>query len=201
MGNKRLKGFAALVVASAALAAGPQAAAAPDDLPANADLGQFYPSQTDLPDGWSLGSQNAQAVPSADSTTPAGCAFLGLFPATGSRTAEGPGRSFLRVHVLHDAGALRTVLSWREKCASFTMLGGGGTTGKNWMSVESAEPPDSNSVVYRITGQGPFVPPELEVAGSVRGVLVLVSQSGPADDGLAADVYRATAAKINEWRR
>ncbi|EFV13015.1 hypothetical protein [Segniliparus rugosus] len=199
MRHRLTRRLAVFGFAAAMLLAGAKAHAEPNDLPASADLGQFYPKQADLPDGWSLTSQEALAAPSPDSTTPAGCSLAHFFPPGSARTVAGPGNSTLVVRLLVGRDGLHTVRSWAEKCASFTMLGGGGTTGKNWMSVQTADAPASGALAYRVTGQGPYAPAELLLAGSVRGALVLVAQLDPADDA-AADVYRAVAAKINDWR-
>ena len=206
MGNKRLRCLAALAFASAMPATGAQAVAAPGDVPPDTDGGQFYPKQADLPDGWSLTDQAALAAPSADTTTPAGCSPASFFPPGSARIVAGPGNSTLVVRLLvgydhYPTDPVHTVRSWAERCASFTMLGGGGTTGKNWMSVQAAEAPAADTLAYRVTGQGPFVPPDLVLAGSVRGALVIVGQLDSGDgDTTAADVYRTIAAKINAWR-
>lgn len=198
MGGKLLKGLAGAVIA-AALATGTQAVADPADLPAGTDLGQFYPDQSELPPGWSLDGQSPRALPSTASTTPPGCSLAGFFPAASSRAASGPDGSDLRVRLFPGSDGVGTIRSWAKKCESFTAPGSGGTTGKNWMSVQPAEAPVADALAYRVTGQGPFVAPELALVGSVRGVLVLVSQSGPTEDA-AAEVYRATTAKITSWR-
>ncbi|ADG98644.1 hypothetical protein Srot_2192 [Segniliparus rotundus DSM 44985] len=200
------QGFAAgLALAAAMLATVPPAAAAQGDLASDTNLDQFYPGQDDGPDGWSLAESDHTAPPSARSTTPPGCSFQTLFPAEGSRRAVLPSGSVLSVQLLRAQkdGAqrdVRTVQSWAERCASFTALGGGGTTGKNWLRVEPADAPSAKAVSYLVSAQSPFVPDELELAGTVRGALILVSQTDPGDDDSAADVYRAIAAKINDWR-
>jgi hypothetical protein len=201
MRGRRALGFAAgLALFAATPGALPPAAAAQGDLPLNADLGQFYPDQNDMPGSWPRTEADQPTPPSARSTVPPGCSFHALFPAEGGRQAVLPSGSVLRVQLLRSDNGVQTVRSWAGRCASFTALGGGGTTGKNWLRVAPADAPSADAVGYRVSGQSPFVPDELELAGTVRGALILVSQADPADGDAAADVYRAIAAKINDWR-